>query len=704
MIHVDKTKEELVDEILNLRRIIGELESLEDERNKAEEELKVAQKYAQDLINSSLDMIIAVDRDRIIIEFNKAAEKALGYTKEEVLGKHIDILYENAEVGLRISETIKKTGSFIGEAINKRKDGEYFPSFLSCSVLYDTAGKFIGIMGISRDITQQKIAEEELKKHRIHLEELVKERTAELTEANIELQEEISRRKQAEEALAAEKERLAVTLRSIGDGVIATDVEGKVALINKVAEELTGWTEEIAIGMPLFKVFHIINEKTRQPCENPVEKVLKTGEITCLTNSVLLISKDGVERIIVDSGAPIRDKNSRIIGVVLVFRDYTEKRMMEEELLKAKKLESISLLAGGIAHDFNNLLTAILGNISLAKMMHTNPGDRIFERLIEAEKASLRAQNLTQQLLTFSRGGAPVLKKSPVQELLKESAMFALTGSDVRCEFYISDDIWQAEIDEGQISQVIHNMIINADQAMPDGGLIKVRAENAILEPGNPLPLKPGEYIKISIEDQGIGIPTEHLQKIFDPYFTTKHKGNGLGLATSYSIIKNHKGLISVKSRLGIGTTFSIYLPASTNRPEKNSQRSEGKPIAGKGNILVMDDEMMIRELALEMLRVIGYGTAVAEDGAEAVRLFKEARETGSSFDAVIMDLTVPGGMGGKEAVQKLIEIDSKAKVIASSGYSNDPVMSEYKKYGFVDVIAKPYRIKELSEVLHRCL
>ena len=506
--------------------------------------------------------------------------------------------------------------------------------------------------------------------------------------------------KRAEDALAAEKERLSTALRLIDDGVITTDAEGKIVLVSKVAEILTGWTEEEAIGRPLSEVFHIIDEKTREPCEAPADIILKTGGMFGFASCKLLIARDGTERIITDSGAPIYDKDSNIIGVVLVFRDITERQRMEEELLKAQKLDSMNVLAGGIAHDFNNILTAILGNISLAKM-YANPGDEIFQRLTEAEKASMQAKDLTRQLLTFSRGGAPVLKATCIAELLKNSASFVLRGSNVRCDFSIPDDLWPVEIDEGQISQVINNMIINADHAMPEGGVIEVCAGNITVGARDFPPLKGGKYVKISVQDQGIGIPEEHLQKIFDPYFTTKHKGNGLGLALSRSIIKNHGGHIAVESRAGVGTTFFIYLPVS---PEKALTRDEleGKPVMGVGNILMMDDEEIVRDLACGILSNIGYKVTAAADGAEAIELYKRARESDRPFDAVIVDLTVPGGMGGREATKQLTEIDPEVKVIVSSGYSNDPVMADFRKHGFSGVIAKPYKIKELSEILYR--
>jgi CheY-like chemotaxis protein len=311
----------------------------------------------------------------------------------------------------------------------------------------------------------------------------------------------------------------------------------------------------------------------------------------------------------------------------------------------------------------------------------------------------MRARDLTQQLLTFSKGGAPIKKTASIDELLKDTTVFTLSGSNVKCKFSIPEDLWSVEIDEGQISQVINNLIINADQAMPEGGTISISAENVIIGAEDVLPLKEGRYLKIKIQDQGIGIPEEYLQKIFDPYFTTKQKGSGLGLTIAYSIIKNHKGYIAVKSKLGVGSKFSIYLPALEKQIPKKKE-AEIRPITGKGKIMVMDDEEIIRTSLGEILTFLGYEPEFARNGEEALATYKKAIDSGQSFDAVILDLTIRGGMGGKETIKKLIEIDPKVKAIVSSGYSTDPVMADFKNYGFRGVVAKPYDIKELSKEL----
>lgn len=493
---------------------------------------------------------------------------------------------------------------------------------------------------------------------------------------------------------------LATTLKSIGDAVIATDTHGVITFMNPVAELLTGWRQKDAVGRQLSDVFCIVNEETREVCENPFEKIVKKGKVTTLQDDTILIAKDGTERLIADSGAPIQDESHTISGTVLVFRDNTEKRKMEKELLKIQKLESLSILAGGIAHDFNNILTAILSNANLARMYTKE--EKVIDKLTKIEKASLQAKDLMQQLFTFSKGGAPSLKTTQVKELIKDSASFALRGSNVRCHLYIPENLWSAEVDAGQISQVINNIIMNADQSMPEGGIIQVRAENVIIEENSP-PLKRGSYIKISITDQGIGIPEAHLQRIFDPYFTTKQKGSGLGLSTSFAIVKNHGGHIAVESDLGSGSTFEVYLPASEGKGEGREEEPE-KLKGGKGKILLMDDEECILEVASEVLEYLGYTVVTAKDGTEAVDTYRKALGSGEPFDAVIMDLTIPGGMGGKEAVENLREIDPHVKAIVSSGYSDDPVTVQYKEYGFCGVVMKPYTVQELSETLHTVL
>ena len=382
-----------------------------------------------------------------------------------------------------------------------------------------------------------------------------------------------------------------------------------------------------------------------------------------------------------------------------IFVDITERKQLEEERIKTEKLESIGILAGGIAHDFNNILAVILGNVSLAKISLDDKNE-VVELLTETEKASVRATKLTQQLLTFAKGGAPVKETTELKELIRETTQFSLRGSNIQYRTSISPDLWIAEVDKGQISQVIGNLVINAQQAMPEGGTINIKAENVNVTSEDNFPLKEGNYIKISIEDKGHGIPEEQLTKIFDPYFTTKQKGSGLGLATTYSIIKRHGGYITVESELGVGTTFHIYLPASSKQLERKEVVKEDTAVM-TGKILVMDDEEIVRTFVTKILKTFGNKVEVASDGAKVIKLYKKAMDSGEPYDVVIMDLTIPGGMGGKEAIQKLLEIDPDVKAVVSSGYSNNPVISNCEKYGFKGFLPKPYKLAELREVLN---
>lgn len=404
---------------------------------------------------------------------------------------------------------------------------------------------------------------------------------------------------------------------------------------------------------------------------------------------------------------PVKDSLGRIHRVIGIAQDVTERKKWEEERLRGAKLESLGLLAGGLAHDFNNLLTAILGQLSLAKFSldSSNP---LFNRISEAEHASLRAQDIARQLLTFSKGGAPIKKTVRLQEIIKENVRLVLSGSNVRPIFNIADDLWPVTIDAGQICQVIHNLVINARQAMEEGGECIIQAHNVmgdIVERSDfgQMPLHDREWIEIRFIDKGVGISKENLEKIFDPYFTTKSTGSGLGLATSYSIVRNHGGVLTVNSTFGEGSTFSLFLPAipiqvmAYEVPERRVKMGQGK-------ILIMDDEVQIRKVLGEMVETCGYSYQTAKDGDEALRDFCEAWEVGSPFSAVILDLTVPGGLGGKEVLSRLLTIDPQVIAIVVSGYSNDPVLANYQEYGFKGRVAKPFNLVDLSVVLHSVL
>ncbi|WP_456386203.1 hybrid sensor histidine kinase/response regulator [Desulfolithobacter sp.] len=511
----------------------------------------------------------------------------------------------------------------------------------------------------------------------------------------------ITARKMAERALSAERERLAITLKSIGDGVICTGTDGRVTLLNAMAENLTGWSSSEAIGQPLKEIFQLVNDRTGMPCENPVEKVLATGNIVGLGNHGLLVGRDGKKRHIADSGAPIRDHDGAIIGVVLVFRDVTRQLQMEKELQKVQKLESIGVLAGGIAHDFNNLLAAIIGSLSLCERLAA-ADSKIMELVCNAKTASLRAKELTGQLLTFAKGGVPVKKTSSLGGVIRESVDFVLHGEKVSCLFQIPDDLWLVDIDPGQISQVLQNLVLNARDAMPDGGTVTISCANLQSITGENIPgLDNGPYVRITVSDTGCGIDQDRLERIFEPYYTTRETGSGLGLAICHSIIKRHNGHIAVESCKGAGSSFKIYLPADPDaRMATTESGDEGRMVSGGGRVLVMDDEELVRAVTKSMLEGLGYSTVTVNDGREAVQAFRRYQEDGTPFDMVIMDLTVPGGMGGREAAEEILALDPRATLIVSSGYSNDPVMADCHRYGFAAALVKPFLLKDLEQVL----
>lgn len=512
------------------------------------------------------------------------------------------------------------------------------------------------------------------------------------------------RRRRAEQALARERHRLEVTLRSIADGVITTDPEGRVEMLNPVAQDLTGWDEEEARGRGLLDVFHIVNEHTREICENPVDRVLASGNAVELANHTVLIARHGKEHVIGDSAAPIRDESGRMDGVVLVFRDETANQRLERELQRANKLESLGVLAGGIAHDFNNALTGIIAHIGLAKL-DLNPESETHQVLTEAEQASRRATSLTRQLLTFSRGGVPVRRPVAVEQLVRETATFAVTGSPSRCAFDFEPGLAMAEIDEGQVGQVIHNLVLNASQAMPEGGLITVAARNALVGPEGEgaVALEPGRYLRITVQDTGPGVPAEFADRLFDPYFTTKERGSGLGLAVAYAVAQNHDGALTVESRAGQGATFHVYLPAAESRAAEDPD--DGQPTAIRtADILFMDDEETIRRGMREVLTRLGHDVTLAADGEEAVQIYRQRLASGRPYDVVILDLTVPGGIGGYEAVARLRQIDPGVRAIASSGYSDNPVMARAADLGFAGILPKPYTPSELFAAIGQAL
>lgn len=391
-----------------------------------------------------------------------------------------------------------------------------------------------------------------------------------------------------------------------------------------------------------------------------------------------------------------KDENNTLCFVAIM--DITERKKNEDERLKYDRLDALGLLAGGIAHDLNNLLTVIWGNISLINM-NSYSAEKSHVLLSEAEKACRQLEDLNRQLLTFAKGETPLKAQISIAELLHDSAIFAMRGSNVRYELDLPDDLWLAKVDSSQISQVVNNLIINAKQAMPDGGTLSLSCENTYVTPEEGLPLNPGPYLKITVKDHGVGIPKDQLNRIFDPYFTTKAQGNGLGLATSYSVVKKHEGHIYVESELGLGTAVYVYLPALPGTATSEKKNSDS-PLLGRGKILVMDDQITVRTVIGDMIAQLGYTTSFAANGEEAIRFYMDAKEKGVPYDALILDLTVPGGRGGKQTITELIRIDPDVKAIVSSGYGNDAIMTDFKSYGFKGVISKPFCLDKISKTL----
>ncbi|MFC1705939.1 GAF domain-containing protein [Planctomycetota bacterium] len=381
-------------------------------------------------------------------------------------------------------------------------------------------------------------------------------------------------------------------------------------------------------------------------------------------------------------------------------RGEEERQKLQAEILRIQKLESLGVLAGGIAHDLNNALTGIVCGINAAQC-DLDPGSDGWEMLAEAEKAALQARSLSQQLLTFAKGGTPVRKSTSISGLLRDTVSFALSGSSARSELEIPAHVWAVEVDEGQIRQVVSNIAVNADEAMAGGGIVRVSVENVHVEDGSPLPISGGRYVRVSIGDQGVGIPEEHLLKVFDPYFTTKQRGSGFGLATSYSIVQKHAGHIAMTSELGQGTTVHLYLPASEEQPEPRAPRA-GLASGDKARILLMDDEEIVLKTVAGMLRRHGHEVESARNGSEAVRMYREALAEPGPFSLVILDLTVPGGMGGREAVKQLRLLDPEVRAIVASGYSEDPVLANYEEHGFCGALRKPFETEELLVAMTR--
>ncbi len=496
--------------------------------------------------------------------------------------------------------------------------------------------------------------------------------------------------------LRKSEERYMEIVKFSTDIIYSIDIDGYIISTNKQGYTLLNYEQQNLIAK-LFK--DISTKETFKKLERGHEKIKREGSVF-LGDGQLIKANGDILDVTMHSIAMV-DNDNTFLGMRLIIRDITEQRKMEDEIQKIEKLESIGMIAGGIAHDFNNTLTTIAGNISLAAASATDDNN-LSEILMDAKKACYHAKRLTNQLLTFSMGGSPIKKVSDIRSLIGDSAKFVLRGTPVVCQVSIDEDLKPVEIDEGQFIQVIHNLVLNAHQSMPKGGTVEIRARNTTVETGGSRHLDAQNQVLLSVTDNGQGIPEKIINKVFDPFFTTKENGSGLGLACTYSIIKNHGGHIEVFSEVGAGTTFNVYLPTA-QKPAASAQKSNANG-QKSGLILLMDDEVNVRKSVQKMLTYLGYETRTAKNGEEAIELYKKAKDSEHPFDAVIIDLTIREGMGGKDAIEHLAALDPSVKGIVSSGYFNDPIMAEYRQHGFIGVIPKPYEMDALSELLHKVI
>ena len=639
------------------------------ERKKAQEEELRA--YEQ-IVSSSNDFMSLVDRNYRYRIVNETYAAEFNLKKEEIIGRHVSQIMGNRTFYSTIKPMLDCC--FAGETVNYAAWFDYAgKGHRYVDVTYspwysNETSKILGAAVVSRDITERKQTEDALN--------------------------------ESKKKLQVSEERYRLLADNTPDHIYSYNQELRYTAVNKSLCQTFKLEPHEIIGKNNHELKVEIPEEMVHEWEKTILKVFETGK--AVESETTISIHEGTNRTYYTVLMPVFDEDGRVTSVTGTNRDITESRKLEQEIFKADKLESIGTLAGGIAHDFNNYLAALMGNTSLAKFYVDSP-QKVLKKLETIEQATLQVKELSNQLFTFAKGASPVKKTVSINRPLVENITFSLSGSNVSCKFNIDENLHMVEIDEGQFSQVLNNIAINALQAMPEGGNMSVTAENVTVKADNHTSFLPeGSYVRITLQDEGIGIPEKFLTKIFDPFFTTKQKGSGLGLATSYSIIKNHGGYISVESEIEVGTTFYIYLPASIRA--SSPAPAADKILYGTGKVLVMDDQENFLQVAEEMLTTIGYHVTPARDGEEAVEIYMEALKKGCPFDLIIMDLTVPGGMGGKGTIQELLKKDPEVKAIVSSGYSKDSIMANFQDYGFKGAIKKPFSIEELSQVVYETI
>lgn len=637
----------------------------------AEEALRESEERFRQLFENAPDPVIIADAaSGEIIGANAAASRLLGMPRESIIGLHQTRLhpprqeqYVKAQFGKFAALPSTERPAAHVEALVLRSDGTEVPVEISAQTINLDGRKLL--YGVFRDIT---------------------------------------RRVRVEQELRETERRYHNLLESVNLIAVMLNPDGMITFCNQFLLDLTGWKIEEVLRKDWFEVF-VPDARVK----DVFKRAVRTGDVPVHYENTIR-TRSGEERLVLWSNTILRDLNGAIIGTASIGEDVTERKRMEEELFTARKLESVGVLAGGIAHDFNNLLMAIMGNISLAKM-HIQPEDKASRLLTEAEGACDQARDLSFRLLTFSKGGGPLRQPVSLPGILRDAAGLALGGSEIIPAFGFERDLALVDADAGQLKQVVYNLVINAREAMPEGGTVTISARNVTLGEQDTLPLHGGEYAAITVQDSGTGIEKEHLDKIFDPYFTTKEmgsqKGRGLGLSICHSIVKKHDGLITVESVAGKGTTFRVYLPVRARRAGYAQSMQPPAATVGKNGVrrfLVMDDEEKVRQVTSEMLAYLGYDVETAADGHEAVEAYQRARKRGTPFDCVVLDLTVPDGMGGIETLKMLRETDPRVCAIVSTGYGGDPILTNYAVRGFAGALAKPYSASQLENMLKDAL
>ncbi|WDP86533.1 MAG: PAS domain S-box protein [Desulfobacter sp.] len=611
------------------------------------------------VIDSSPDFLFRTDMDGRFVFVSSSIFELTGYTVGEALSKDLTRdFYFNIEEQERFWKRLEADGSVRNFEIRlKKKDKSIWWASANAHYYRDEKGQLLGSEGVVRDVTLKK---------------------------------------KSEQALKESENQLRAILKANPDPMIVYDLKGHPLYLNPAFTQVFGWTFDELKG----KKIPFVPEDQVQKTLEKIKDIIEKGR--SLTFETRRQTKEKKILDIILSAAVIKDDNKIPYGMMVNITDVSEQKRLEAQYEHAQKMESLGTLAGGIAHDFNNYLSGIFGYIDLARKYAKDQKTSGF--LSKALKSSDRARALTHQLLTFSKGGTPIKEVNTLELFLKETARFNLSGSEVSCEFKFQKGLWACEFDPNQIGQVIDNIVINAVHAMPEQGSITIAAKNREVKADEvDVGVKPGKYVEISISDTGAGIRLEDMKRIFDPFFSTKPTGSGLGLATAYSIVNRYMGKIFLESVLGQGTCFYVVLPATGTTKGANSENKEFS-YEGKGRILVMDDEPLVRDMLARMLESMGFSVVPVQDGTQAIDAFSKAANQGLPFCAVILDLTIPGAMGGKETVKKIREKDMNIPVFVASGYSESPVLADPEKFGFTAGIEKPFLISALGRMLNRHL